>query len=144
MTSSLRHSFSELLGLNPGAVTDAAHGVSRDVWERQARLPLTLGGCGLRSNARTSPAAFWASLADCLPVLSRRYLHFAALLVASLDQQAAQPGDSRTLIGGASEAALFLRDQSFEAMPSRDLLCGGVRPPDEDGDEAGPDEDRRG
>ena len=29
-------------------------------------------------------------------------------------------------------------------MPSWDLLCGGVLPPDEDGDEAGPDEDRRG
>ena len=140
----IAHAFSELLGLSPGSDTDAAHGVSRDVWERQARLPLTLGGCGLRSSARTSPAAFWASLADCLPVLSRRYPQFAAQLVASLDQQTAQPGDPRTLIGGANEAARFLRDQGFEAMPSWDLLCGGVLPPDEDGDEAGPDEDRRG
>jgi hypothetical protein len=115
----IAHSFSELLGLSPGSDTDAAHGVSRDVWERQARLPLTLGGCGLRSCARTSPAAFWASLADCLPVLSRRYPQFAAQLVASLDQQTAQPGDPRTLIGGANEAARFLRDRGFVGLAVR-------------------------
>ena len=35
-------------------------------------LPMRLGGLGLRSAERMRPAAFWASWADALPMLSNR------------------------------------------------------------------------
>ena len=50
--------FSEILGISTEHATTAAHGLNRAIWESQARLPLALGGCGLRSRSRTSPAAF--------------------------------------------------------------------------------------
>ena len=50
------------------------HGTSFENCRRQALLPLRLGGCGLRDSSRTSHAAFWASWADCLPVLRLRCL----------------------------------------------------------------------
>ena len=52
-----------------------------------AGLPGKLGGLGLRSAERTAPAAYWASVADALPVirahnegLAERILHELTLL----------------------------------------------------------------
>ena len=42
-----------------------------------ANLPLVLGGVGLRSAARTSVSAYWASWADCLPMMFARHLEVA-------------------------------------------------------------------
>ena len=41
-------------------------------WASQAKLPLRLGGCGLRDSTQISHAAYWASWADCLPGLRAR------------------------------------------------------------------------
>ena len=49
------------------------HDVSHDSCMRQAKLPMRLGGCGLRDSRRTSPAAYWASWADTLPILVQRF-----------------------------------------------------------------------
>ena len=37
-----------------------------------ASLPMRMGGLGLRSAVRTSPAAFWASWADALSMIQTR------------------------------------------------------------------------
>jgi hypothetical protein len=51
--------FGRLLGLGTDADTAPGHGIPRAIWERQGQLPEDVGGCGLRSTARTSPATFW-------------------------------------------------------------------------------------
>ena len=53
-----------MLGEEPGSLPKET--------ERQARLPLRLGGLGLRSATRTAFAAYWASWADALPMLKAR------------------------------------------------------------------------
>ena len=55
-----------LLGL--GAGTSEAMTVAQDL----LGLPLRCGGVGLRSASRTAPAAYWASWADALPMISAR------------------------------------------------------------------------
>ena len=55
-----------ILGRLPGDATQ------QNVAERIAALPMRLGGLGLRSADRTAPAAYWASWADAMPMLSRR------------------------------------------------------------------------
>ena len=54
------------------------HNVTYENWERQARLPLRLSGCGLRNSLRTSSAAYWASWADCLKGICDRFLAIGA------------------------------------------------------------------
>ena len=48
-------------------------------------LPLSLGGLGLRSALRTSKAAYWASWADCLAMISERHPEVAQLMVDELE-----------------------------------------------------------
>ena len=40
---------------------------------RQAKLPMRYGGLGLRDSLRVSPAAYWASWGDSLPILMHRF-----------------------------------------------------------------------
>ena len=44
----------------------------REAARRVASLPMRLGGLGFRSARRMAPAAYWASWADCLSMLSQR------------------------------------------------------------------------
>ena len=44
--------------------------------------------CGLRSAARTSPAAHWANWADCLPTLQKRHFGVARLIITRLSDNA--------------------------------------------------------
>ena len=50
-----------------------------------ATLPLALGGLGLRSALRTRSSAFWASWADCLPMVFKRYPDLVADFVDELE-----------------------------------------------------------
>ena len=50
-----------------------------------ATLPLALGGLGLRSAERTSVPAYWASWADCMPMIRERHPQVAERLAASLE-----------------------------------------------------------
>ena len=43
-----------------------------------ASLPLVLGGVGLRSAERVRVSAFWASWADCIPIITR---HIVAVVL---------------------------------------------------------------
>ena len=54
-----------------------------------AQLPLCLGGLGLRCAARMAPAAWWASWADCLPMLRERAPALTADICRALDAGAA-------------------------------------------------------
>ncbi len=67
---------------------------------RLASLPLRLGGLGLRSAVRLSPAAFWASWADALAMINARHPALARSFVATLG------ADSISSVGCLSEARL--------------------------------------
>ena len=62
----MRRAMESVLGSFPGTERqkESAHEL--------ATLPMRLGGLGLRSARRMAPAAFWASWADALPMLSAR------------------------------------------------------------------------
>ena len=56
-----------------------------------AALPLVLGGLGLRSAERTRFAAFWASWADCLPMVYARHPDVAIQLALHLERSPHTP-----------------------------------------------------
>ena len=125
-------SFCDIIGGGPDTDTRDTHGIAKELWERQARLPLHMGGCGLRSSTRTSAAAYWASVADSLPVLSSRCPEFTARVVADLESNQAE--DAGTLVGGARAALEFLHSSGFSGEPSWHALCAAsTRPPADEG-----------
>ena len=67
----------QLLGIAVDLCDDAARSA--------ATLPLVLGGLGLISASRTRRAGFWASWADCLPMINARHLEVAARIIAQLE-----------------------------------------------------------
>ena len=60
----------------------------QDVAERIATLPMRLGGLGLRFADKMAPAAYWAPLADAMPMLSRR---LPELTTHIIDEMAREP-----------------------------------------------------
>ena len=54
-------------------------------WEKSS-LPMSMGGCGLRSASRTSSSAYWASWADSLRMIHKRHPAVADQMVRSLTQ----------------------------------------------------------
>ena len=105
----------------------------------QARLPPRLGGLGLRDCKRTSPAAYWASFADCLPHLCARFPRYGALLA---DRFAADPGDGSSLQDVPSlaevQAARRVLETEGTPLPDFNALAMGARPEDpldEEGDD---------
>ena len=59
--------------------------LTQDSWEKSS-LPMSLGGCGLRSASRTSSSAYWASWADSLRMIHQRHTAVADQMVRSLTQ----------------------------------------------------------
>lgn len=113
-----------------GAETDAAHVIAWTFWEQQARLPLRLGGCGLRDSRRTSMAAYWASVADPLPVIRARFPMIAAHVVEHLVALAislAAPRASPSL-ASADAAARRLDEAGWAERPSWRTLVQGQAP----------------
>ena len=106
------------------------HGIEFDTWARQARLPLRFGGCGLRNSGRTSVAAYWASWADTLPVLLKRFPvqanRFLAALQAFEDGVAGQSLDSS--LGQAVMAGERLDLAGMTHRPDWPALARGARP----------------
>ena len=90
-----------------------------------ATMPLVLGGLGLRSAARTRQAAFWASWADCLPMIRERHPELAEDLLLRLEG-----GANTSALGAAREAALTLTGVMGFTPPSWTALSRGARPPD--------------
>ena len=74
-----------------------------------ANLPLVLGGVGLRSATRTSVSAYWASWADCLPMMFARHPEVASRLVRQLEGHS----DSPFLSAAASSARVLSGTMGF-------------------------------
>ena len=94
---------------------------TRDV----ATLPLVLGGLGLRSAERTRVSAYWASWADCMPMIKERHPMVAELFVRSLEGVPDTPH-----LREAAEAARNLGGVLGFEPPSCPDLEAGVRPED--------------
>ena len=88
-----------------------------------ATLPLSLGGLGLRSAVRTSPSAFWASWADCLPMISARHPAVADMIIRELDGHPVTP-----CLSAASRIARDLVGVGGFEPPSWISLANGARP----------------
>ena len=114
-----------VLGSIPGSE------VCKEEGRQLATLPMRLGGLGLRSASRTAPAAYWASWADALPMLSARLSELTDRVEAILN--ANPQGCLRDL----DEAAGILDRSGFVGRPSWRELRVGVRPPQPSGVEPG-------
>ena len=88
-----------------------------------ANLPLVLGGVGLRSATRTSVSAYWASWADCLPMMFARHPEVTSQIVQQLEGHPNSP----FLAAAASSARAVSGTMGFDP-PSWQALCEGVRP----------------
>ena len=113
---------SRLLGCNSAEVIAPA------TWT-QARLPPRLAGLGLRDCLRTSPAAYWASFADCVPHLCKRFPRYGALLA---ERFAGDLGDGSNLrdvpsLAEVQDARCILEAEGAE-LPSFDRLVSGASP----------------
>ena len=113
-----------VLGSIPGSE------VCKEEGRQLATLPMRLGGLGLRSASRTAPAAYWASWADALPMLSARLPELTDGVEAILN--ANPQGCLRDL-----DAAGILDRSGFVGRPSWRELRGGVQPPQPSGVEPG-------
>ena len=98
-----------------------------------ATLPLSMGGLGLRNSGRMRVPAFWATWADCLPMMHKWHPQIAVECLRELGGMS----DSPTL----AEASMAARDldgvMGFEP-PSWDALLRGVRPPSQEWDQQEP------
>ena len=99
-----------------GACTDE---FAERVW---ATLPMRLGGLGLRSASRMAPAAFWASWADALPMLSARLPELTDRVVEGLSTQ------PRGCLAQIHEATMVLDRSGFVGRPGWHELRAGRRP----------------
>ena len=102
-----------LLNVNPG---------QREDIRSSANLPLVLGGVGLRSASRISASAYWASWADCLPMVFARHRGVALAIVAQLEGHPDTP-----FWGAAAACARSLVGTMGFDPPSWQALCEGVR-----------------
>ena len=91
---------------------------------RIAQLPLSLGGLGLVSAAQTSVSAYWASWADCLPVLGQHLPPAAQAFLRDLEAPAPHVPCLRA--AATTRAELSLADWT---PPSWRELCDGVPAP---------------
>ena len=89
-----------------------------------ATFPLRLGGAGLRSAVRTGPAAYWASLADVLPMLQQRCPEMARKLEQELGKGFA--GTAKGLVA-ATAAKATLTAEGYDC-PTWEQVLRGERP----------------
>ena len=125
--------FRELLSIPPAECWDVdLHGVEARTWARQAKLPLRLGGCGLRDSTALRSACYWASWADSLPDIIRRFpvtgrdvLRYLSAAQA-LDDDVALPGPS--CLVQADLAGKACRQQGWTESPLWIDIAAGLRP----------------
>ena len=109
----------EILGGLPG--DEVQKGRAKEI----ATMPMRLGGLGLRSAARMAPAAFWASWADALPMISKRLPEVANRVTVELTE-------GQNLHGCVHELAVAseqLDRHGFVDRPGWADLQRGARPP---------------
>ena len=83
-------------------------------------LPMRLGGLGIRSAARTAPAAYWASWADALEMLSHRLPALTEQILGQLEAEPAGEGCLAQLCG----ATRVLDHAGFLGRPTWAELLG--------------------
>ena len=104
-----------------------------------ATMLLSLGGMGLRNAVRTSPAAFWASWADCLSMVRERHPEIATTILRRMGDPMAPP----TLVAARTVAGQLVGVAGFDP-PSWEALADGQRPPLRDPDDSEPGDFRHG
>ena len=93
-----------------------------------AQLPCWLGGLGVRCAVRMAPVAYWASWADCLPMIRQRHPAIAEYCLHALGL----PVGAEASVPGLQEARIargILVDEGFSSCPEWSALAGGSRPP---------------
>lgn len=136
--------FSKILSVSERSGWDVAlHGVEYNTWVRQARLPLRLSGCGLRDSARVSPAAYWASWADCLQDIVERYPTSGNMILTTLANLQSRRDDEVHIgvecLVAAELAGKHCSSVGFTNRPLWVDLAAGLRPPElqQEGSELG-------
>ena len=105
----------------------------------RATPPLILGGLGLRSAVRTSESAYWASWADCLPMIEEMHPEVATEFVTRLEAGVETP-----CLGAAATAAWNLAGTHGFEPASWTPLALGARPPPREPDDYEPGAQRLG
>ena len=97
--------------------------VEQKTWaQRIATMPMRMGGLGLRSATRMSPAAYCASWADALHMTSQRLPEVANDIVTQLAEEPAG------CLAELQSAANDLDRCGFVGRPSWEALKAGARP----------------
>ena len=109
-----------LLGKTPGTADELQDA------EQIASLPMRMGGLGLSSAGRCAAAAYWASWADALHMISQRNPTIAALVVETLSgAEVPQEG----CLAQVHECAERLDREGFHWRPSWVEIQKGARQP---------------
>ena len=101
--------------------------------EMVARLPMRMGGLGLRSAERCADAAYWASWADALEMIHQRTPAIADMVVRAMEDEAPAHG----CLSDLQIAARRLDNEGFWWRPSWKALRDGRRPPTNTSSEPG-------
>ena len=110
-----------------------------DTRSAAANLPLVLGGLGVRSASRVCVAAYWASWADCLPMIQARHPEVANMFLEKLEGWPDTP-----FLGAAAVSARTLTGTMGIEPPSWRALADGARPEPQEPDEFVPGISRQG
>ena len=105
-----------------------------------ASLPLRKGGLGLRSARRTGPAAYWASWADTLPMMTAKCPDMAHQIFTELEKGWQSEAESLTAVAAAKAT---LQAEGYAECPTWRELSQGKRPPRRE-EQAEPGEYRHG
>ena len=135
--------FRRFLGLASAEHDAVFHGLSEEVWARQAKMPVCMGCCGLRGSVRTAPAAYWASWADCLHSLHDRCPRLGHVILNALAAAESQGPVAQGIPQGilaAAWAGQALGALGIQARPSWQALCEGAPPPSADAPDRVPGE----
>eukprot|EP00973_Karenia_brevis_P014023 1905086-Karenia_brevis.AAC.1 len=134
----VQSTFRDMFQISGGDAWDfQLHGVSHPMCMRQAKLPLRMGGCGLRDSQRTSFAAYWASWADSIGVLHQRFPEVAQQMVDSLESIEG-PNDWHRVpfcMAYAEAAGRKCTAEGFNFRPTWRELRDGLRPPQPESEE---------
>ena len=99
----------------------------QDRAQQLATLPMRMGGLGLRSASRCSPAVCWASWADALPMIDKRNPAITEMVEHPMvDDEVLQEG----CVSELSREASDLDRQGFAWRPTWPDLRRGKRPPE--------------